>query len=485
MPKKGARASKPSSSATKAKVVKGMTKKKERSSKRKPRARSPRDDAPAAGATTRSFPGPTANQLASAPGEIASDASSGPLGTSARVSASDKETPAGGANCASPGPTTSSSPASAAKEKAPGKHVLHTNENVSLLTVLMWRFYYLSESFFDWTAEDEATYKHACREGSSLRARKPIDYIFAAQGIAKDDASDEDYDPECDPDDDLEEIPRTVRTAVQRETLGPVVGSGPDTGGSAKNNTNKPKEVDVDARSKRDGKQHVTGFEASMRRFVQAARVEAEEAASSHKAAQDDTETVSGQVNVEIIDDDAEPIVESNAVEGNTSSLDADSHTQHNDAVNDENNNEITSLMLLCMLLYMLLRMLLLNGLPPEMTNNFKRMWCTHGASRESRGEGRRDYDSQFTGCEAGFLVRSERAVVDGQAKWQVSVAPGSEISLHNHKTNKLIYDSYHGAKSMLLTPQARQELGLLTEMKASTADITRYLSDKLGGCYY
>ncbi|KAG3135019.1 hypothetical protein PC128_g26118 [Phytophthora cactorum] len=119
------------------------------------------------------------------------------------------------------------------------------------------------------------------------------------------------------------------------------------------------------------------------------------------------------------------------------------------------------------------------------MTNNFKRMWCTHGASRESRGEGRRDYDSQFTGCEAGFLVRSERAVVDGQAKWQVSVAPGSEISLHNHKTNKLIYDSYHGAKSMLLTPQARQELGLLTEMKASTADITRYLSDKLGGCYY
>ncbi|KAG2877539.1 hypothetical protein PC115_g23338 [Phytophthora cactorum] len=448
MPKKGARASKPSSSATKAKVVKGMTKKKERSSKRKPRARSPRDDAPGyppAGATTRSFPGPTANQLASAPGEIASaqDASSGPLGTSARVSASDKETPAGGANCASPGPTTSSSPASAAKEKAPGKHVLHTNENVSLLTVLMWRFYYLSESFFDWTAEDEATYKHACREGSSLRARKPIDYIFAAQGIAKDDASDEDYDPECDPDDDLEEIPRTVRTAVQRETLGPVVGSGPDTGGSAKNNTNKPKEVDVDARSKRDGKQHVTGFEASMRRFVQAARVEAEEAASSHKAAQDDTETVSGQVNVEIIDDDAEPIVESNAVEGNTSSLDADSHTQHNDAVNDENNNEITSLMLLIMLLRMLLVMLL---------------------------------------C---FLVRSERAVVDGQAKWQVSVAPGSEISLHNHKTNKLIYDSYHGAKSMLLTPQARQELGLLTEMKASTADITRYLSDKLGGCYY
>ncbi|KAG3049789.1 hypothetical protein PC121_g18735 [Phytophthora cactorum] len=145
-----------------------------------------------------------------------------------------------------------------------------------------------------------------------------------------DDASDEDYDPECDPDDvlddDPEESPRTVRTAVQRETLGPVVGSGPDIGGSAKNNTDKPKEVeeevDVDARSKRGG------FEASIRRFVRAARVEAKEAASSHTADQDDTETVSGQVNVEAIDDDAEPIVERNSTEGKTSSLDANSNTQ-------------------------------------------------------------------------------------------------------------------------------------------------------------
>ncbi|KAG3166072.1 hypothetical protein PC128_g19795 [Phytophthora cactorum] len=145
-----------------------------------------------------------------------------------------------------------------------------------------------------------------------------------------DDASDEDYDPECDPDDvlddDPEESPRTVRTAVQRETLGPVVGSGPDIGGSAKNNTDKPKEVeeevDVDARSKRGG------FEASIRRFVRAARVEAKEAASSHTADQDDTETVSGQVNVEAIDDDAELIVERNSTEGKTSSLDANSNTQ-------------------------------------------------------------------------------------------------------------------------------------------------------------
>ncbi|KAG6941686.1 hypothetical protein JG687_00019495 [Phytophthora cactorum] len=57
--------------------------------------------------------------------------------------------------------------------------------------------------------------------------------------------------------------------------------------------------------------------------------------------------------------------------------------------------------------------------LPPKMTYNFKRMYAV---------------------------------VVDGQAKWQVSVAPGSEISLHNHKANKRIYDSYHGAKSELLS---------------------------------
>ncbi|KAG6947021.1 hypothetical protein JG687_00016372, partial [Phytophthora cactorum] len=277
MPKKGARSSKPSTSATKGNVVKGMTKKKERPSKTKPRANSPRDDAPAADAATRSSPGPTANQPASAPGEIASaqDASSGPLGKSTRASATDKETPAGGANCASPGPTLSSSPARAAKEKAP--------------------------------ASRSSTGLPKTKQHASTHAEKAL--VFTAQGIAKDDASDEDYDLEWDPDDglggDLEEIPRTVRTAVQRETL---------------------------------------GFEASIRRFVQAARVEAEkEAASSHTAAQDDTETVSGQVNVEAIDGDAEPIVETNAMEGKTSSLDADSNTQHNDAVNNENNNEITS----------------------------------------------------------------------------------------------------------------------------------------------
>ncbi|KAG2778113.1 hypothetical protein Pcac1_g11534 [Phytophthora cactorum] len=249
MPKKGARTSKPSSSATKAKGVKGMTKKKERLSKTKPRASSPRDDAPDK-PPTRSSPRPTANQPASAPVEIAS---------------------AGGANCAL---TISSSPASAAKEEAPG-----SRSSTGLPKMKQ-------------TASTHAEKAPACN--ARLRARKPIDYVFAAQGIAKDDGSDEDYDPKCDPDDgrvdDLEEIPRTVRTAVQRETLGLVVGSGPDTGGSAKNNTDKPKEVeeevDVDARSKRDGKQHVTGFEASIRRFVQAARVEAEEeAASSHTAA--------------------------------------------------------------------------------------------------------------------------------------------------------------------------------------------------------
>ncbi|KAF1793936.1 hypothetical protein GQ600_22807 [Phytophthora cactorum] len=51
-----------------------------------------------------------------------------------------------------------------------------------------------------------------------------------------------------------------------------------------------------------------------------------------------------------------------------------------------------------------------------------------------------------------------------------------AQILQHKHKTNKTIYD---GANYMTLTPQVRQELGLLTEIKTSTADIKRYLSEK------
>lgn len=37
---------------------------------------------------------------------------------------------------------------------------------------------------------------------------------------------------------------------------------------------------------------------------------------------------------------------------------------------------------------------------------------------------------------------------------------------MYHHETNKTIYDSYRGAKSMPLSPQIRQELGLLANMK-------------------
>ncbi|KAI9997372.1 hypothetical protein PInf_001170 [Phytophthora infestans] len=53
-----------------------------------------------------------------------------------------------------------------------------------------------------------------------------------------------------------------------------------------------------------------------------------------------------------------------------------------------------------------------------------------------------------------------------------------ASISKHNHKTSKTIYDSYREAKSMPLSSKVREDLGLLADMKASTADINRYLSD-------
>ncbi|KAE8956451.1 hypothetical protein PR002_g31466 [Phytophthora rubi] len=107
-------------------------------------------------------------------------------------------------------------------------------------------------------------------------------------------------------------------------------------------------------------------------------------------------------------------------------------------------------------------------------------MGYTHRSTQASRGEGRRDKDSRYTGYEAGYLVRSEEVISDGQAEWQVCVVPGTEISTHNHKTNKIIYDSYRVAKSMPLPPQFRKELGLLKQVNTSTADINRYLSNKL-----
>ncbi|KAG3079213.1 hypothetical protein PC121_g7037 [Phytophthora cactorum] len=311
MPKKGARSSKPSTSATKGNVVKGMTKKKERPSKTKPRANSPRDDAPAADAATRSSPGPTANQPASAPGEIASahDASSGPLGKSTRASATDKETPAGGANCASPGPTLSSSPARAAKEKAPASRsstgLPKTKQHASTHDEKALAYVHVNPSI-------------KSSPPKALQRTMPVMRITIWSGI------------------------RTTDWAVISKRFPGLFGRLFNVKRWVLWSTADP--IQVAAPRSTPTSPRKWSFEASIRRFVQAARVEAEkEAASSHTAAQDDTEMVSGQVNVEAIDGDAEPIVETNATEGKTSSLDADSNTQHNDAVNNENNNEITS----------------------------------------------------------------------------------------------------------------------------------------------
>ncbi|POM66709.1 Hypothetical protein PHPALM_17386 [Phytophthora palmivora] len=99
--------------------------------------------------------------------------------------------------------------------------------------------------------------------------------------------------------------------------------------------------------------------------------------------------------------------------------------------------------------------------LSQTMAYSFKRMWCTHGATQASRGEGRRNHDSRFTGCEAGFL----EIAVDGQGKWEVRIVDGSE---HNHRTTKFIYASYRTAKSMPMSPEVRRELGLLKEMNTN-----------------
>ncbi|KAF1786188.1 hypothetical protein GQ600_9663 [Phytophthora cactorum] len=85
-------------------------------------------------------------------------------------------------------------------------------------------------------------------------------------------------------------------------------------------------------------------------------------------------------------------------------------------------------------------------------------MWCTHGSAHKSCGEDRRDCDLRYPGCEASFMVRCGKVTKLGFAEWEACVVPKTEV---------------------------RRELGLLTEMKASTSDINRYLSKQLGGCQW
>ncbi|KAF4134271.1 hypothetical protein GN958_ATG16571 [Phytophthora infestans] len=210
---------------------------------------------------------------------------------------------------------------------------------------------------------------------ATLRERKPIDYMFAVQGFAVDDDNDEDYNPERDPadgrDDDLEDIPSTIRTVDQ--------GRHADTSiDRLKDNTDNAKEVndgeDFDDKRKCDGEQHVTGFEASILRFVQAAREEAEKAAreeaekaareeaekaareeaekaareeaekevaSSHTAAEDDMKPVSGQGYIKAIDGATEITVENGTADANTAIRDARGTVLHKVNLN-ETNQELT-----------------------------------------------------------------------------------------------------------------------------------------------
>ncbi|OWZ09636.1 hypothetical protein PHMEG_00017628 [Phytophthora megakarya] len=55
-----------------------------------------------------------------------------------------------------------------------------------------------------------------------------------------------------------------------------------------------------------------------------------------------------------------------------------------------------------------------------------------------------------------------------------------TQISKHNHPTNKIVYESYSAPTSQVLSLPVYRELGLLQDMKTSSADVNRYLSDKL-----
>ncbi|KAE8991888.1 hypothetical protein PR003_g12853 [Phytophthora rubi] len=116
--------------------------------------------------------------------------------------------------------------------------------------------------------------------------------------------------------------------------------------------------------------------------------------------------------------------------------------------------------------------------LPNHFPHSFQTLWCTHGATQALCGEGLRQDGQRYTGCEAGFTVRSVKLGKKGVAKWMVCIDQEAEVSTHNHKTMKIIYEPYKCAKQMPLTTKVRQDLGLMIEMKTSTAAISRYLSD-------
>ncbi|KAF1780841.1 hypothetical protein JG687_00017414 [Phytophthora cactorum] len=87
------------------------------------------------------------------------------------------------------------------------------------------------------------------------------------------------------------------------------------------------------------------------------------------------------------------------------------------------------------------------------MTHSFKRMWCTHGALQESRGEGCRDYDSRFTD------VKQVSSCALSVSSWIVK-PKGNEV------------DATH--------PASLPRNWYFHRDEGEQADINRYMSDKL-----
>ncbi|KAE9239581.1 hypothetical protein PF004_g7887 [Phytophthora fragariae] len=90
--------------------------------------------------------------------------------------------------------------------------------------------------------------------------------------------------------------------------------------------------------------------------------------------------------------------------------------------------------------------------LPNHFPHSFQTLWCTHGATQ-------------------ALCVKLGRK---GVTKWIVCIDQEAEVSTHNHKTMKIIYEPYKCAKQMPLTTKVRHNLGLMIEMKTSTAAISR-----------
>ncbi|POM81664.1 LOW QUALITY PROTEIN: Hypothetical protein PHPALM_329 [Phytophthora palmivora] len=100
------------------------------------------------------------------------------------------------------------------------------------------------------------------------------------------------------------------------------------------------------------------------------------------------------------------------------------------------------------------------NGSTEDIVDNLVNLWRMTKRLQASRGSGHQDTDCAFAECEAGFAVK---VFEDGTTTWKVCIDAKTEISLHNHKTSKAMYESKFGITSSTLSLNARRDLGLLT----------------------